>query len=194
MSMWDFGGAPYDDTQFQFPEFQDQGQMPQGDYMSGGGFGGDYGGYDGYSGQSGWGGMNVSGSGGGYPGVEQNYYDPGTGSGFEQAPSGQQTGSGASPTSRKDDEWKKLLMGLGTSAGSALIGAAGKALTGSGQKQQSTPWPTAPGQAYQTAPPIPEPGTKASPLISGRPKHTSISQGLEERMRRGGQTGGFSLY
>ena len=139
----------------------------------------------------GYGGMNVGGE--GYApsgGFDQYQYG-----GEPSAPSGQQTGSGGAQNKMKDDEWKKILMKFGMgSVAPALIGAAGRAMSPTPQQQKSPSMSMAPALAYKFAEPVPEPGTKASPLISGRPKQTTISQGLEERMRRGGSTGGMALY
>mgnify|MGYP001612765486 CR=1 FL=1 len=187
----------FDPSQWQFDmgvgSLADSGQMSmQPDYMSWGDFGGSYG-ADQYSDSrqgGGYAGMNVGG--GGYApsgGFDQYQYG-----GETTAPSGQQTGSGGAQNKMKEDEWKKLLMKFGMgSVAPALISAAGRAMSPT-QQQKSSSMPMSPAAAYQFVEPVPEPGTKASPLISGRPKQTNISQGLEERVRRGGKTGGFSMF
>lgn len=105
----------------------------------------------------------------------------------------------------KDDDWFKLLakggIGLGTAGLGALLsgmGGGGKQMTPRESQQIQTQLPTPPqAQAAPVSPElIPLPGTQASPLISGRPMQTRQSTGLQvqDRMRRGGSTGGLQLY
>lgn len=110
----------------------------------------------------------------------------------------------------QDDDWKKLLMkgglGIGTSlAGTGLSALLSAGLTPSQPKAQTqgpmpsapaSPLPTPPGQSYQMAPFTPPPGPQWSPLLAGGPKQTQISQGLnvDERVKKGGSTGGLTIY
>lgn len=122
---------------------------------------------------------------------------------------GQGTGSSgqvAQNAAKDKNDWLKQLMKGGFGLGVAGIGALGSALgnrgnTGGPQApQQAAPSPLpqapAPLAAPQAAPMIPLPGTQASPLISGRPQHVQQSLGIQtqDRMRRGGSTGGLQLY
>lgn len=113
---------------------------------------------------------------------------------------GQPTGSSGGERGLMEDErfkrdlWK---MGLGAagSIGAAGLSAGIRALQGQPKAPRLIGLPSSPAaQPYQTAPLEPLPGTKASPLISGGPRSTTISQGVEDRMRRGGRTGGMALY
>ena len=87
----------------------------------------------------------------------------------------------------------KMLAGLGSMVAGPLVNAAMKAAFQPGQpKQRSTspglPQAPAGGQAYQTAPLEPLPGTGASPLISGGPTSLRPSQGLRKPW------GGMTIY
>lgn len=122
----------------------------------------------------------------------------------QQAPSvGQATGSSGANQAAKggEDDWKKMLLKLGIGGGIGALGSIGSAAIGAmgnkGQPQQSTPLPQPPASAIpQAAPMVPLPGTQASPLISGMPQSVQQSTGLQtqDRMRRGGSTGGLQLY
>ncbi len=114
---------------------------------------------------------------------------------------GQATGSSGSAQGKSnDDDWKKMLMKMGIGVGVGALGEGAKALFSGSQnqpKQQSSPLPQAPSSAIpQAAPLVPLPGTQASPLISGAPTSVQQSIGLQtqDRMRRGGNTGGLQLY
>lgn len=136
-----------------------------------------------------------SGSGPSGPGTTQQQFGPSTGQGTGSSGASQNAAS-------KEDDWKKMLLKLGIGGGIGALGSMGSAAVGAmmqpGQpKQQSSPLPQAPSSAIpQTAPMTPLPGTQASPLISGMPTSVQQSTGLQtqDRMRRGGSTGGLQLY
>lgn len=138
-----------------------------------------------------------SGSGPAGPGTTaqpQQQFGPSTGQGTGSSGASQNAKSG-------EDDWKKMLLKLGIGGGIGALGSIGSAAIGAmGQKsqpQQSNPLPQAPSSAIPTAAPMqPLPGTQASPLISGMPQSVQQSTGLQtqDRMRRGGSTGGLQLY
>lgn len=110
-----------------------------------------------------------------------------------QAPSIGQGG----PTPQGQDDWwnqvKKAGMGMGVGLATNAAGAGLQALLNPAQKQQSMPQlATRPGAQYTPQPLENTPGTKASPLISGRPTQVIGSQGLKGK--RAPSYGGFSMY
>lgn len=123
---------------------------------------------------------------------------------------GQPTGSAGSTGKTEDkDSWMKMLAKLGVQGAAGLgVGAIGSMMQPGAPKQQQpqatpqmaapSPLPTPPSPvATPTAAPLQElPGTNASPLISGMPTQVQQSKGLnvQDRMRRGGSTGGLQLY
>lgn len=108
--------------------------------------------------------------------------------------------SGAQQAKVDQDDWRKLLIKGGIGVGTGLLGKAGEALfSGGGGKKQGggSQLPPPPSNAAPMAAPMePLPGTKASPLISGQPMMAKGTSGLyaQNRMRQGGNTGGFQLY
>jgi hypothetical protein len=109
------------------------------------------------------------------------------------------------PGTQQDDDWKKMLMKGGMGIGASALGAGASALMQSlfqpaqpkPQLAPSSPLPSSPaGQQYQIAPFTPPPGAQWSPLLSGGPSSVQGSQGLDvnARMKKGGSTGGFTLY
>jgi hypothetical protein len=121
------------------------------------------------------------------------------------APStGQATGSsGSQQASSKDDDWKKMLLKMGLGAGTSALGTGLSAglsalmAPGPAKSSQMPQMPQAPSSAIPAAAPLQSlPGTQASPLISGRPTGVQQSIGLQtqDRMRRGGSTGGLQLF
>lgn len=176
--------------------------------------------YGGWSGDQGWdtGGFAVDNSlpmgydwttdmtGMGFGAPQQDQYDPS----LIQAPQGEygwnpQLAQEPAPPSvgqqgpggLKEDDWlnqlKKTGLGVGASVLAQGAGAGLQALMAPKQQQQrpqGMPQPSA-GRQYTPEPLEPLPGTKASPLISGRPTQVRGSAGLKER--RPGY-GGFSLY
>lgn len=120
---------------------------------------------------------------------------------------GQMGGSAAIPQRPKaqDESWLKLLGKTGIqAAGGLATGLIGSALQGKPQQPNApapvvapSPLPQAPSTAIPTQKEMePLPGTNASPLISGRPTKAIGSSGLnvEDRIKKGGTTGGFQLY
>lgn len=171
--------------------------------------------YGGFQGQGGFGGVS------GMQGAQadapygQNPGDESGGPKFVNEP-GPQVGQPSGSSAQTEDEslWKKfrggldktatalkpetpgtkMLAGLGMAVGPGLLDAGIKGFQSMGSSKPKSPQAAPEGRAYQSPAPEPLPGTKSSPLLSGGPQKTTISQGLEERMRRGGNTGGFSLY
>lgn len=141
------------------------------------------------------------------PSLAPEYTDPGTKyvpPSFSEsaAPSVGQGGRGV--LANEDDWWSKIAkagMGMAVGAGTSALGSlANKAISGSGsERPQPTAAPaaavaplTAPAaQQYTPEALEPRPGTKASPLISGRPTGVRGSSGLKERKP---SYGGFSMY
>lgn len=132
--------------------------------------------------------------------------EPGGAQGFDQrlatepGPSVGQQGAGGG---NKEDDWLKMLgkagIGMGVGAGTSALGSLVSGAMAPRQRSQSSPvMGAASAQSsavttptYTPEPLAPEPGTKASPLISGRPTSVRGSAGLAER--RPGR-GGFSIY
>ena len=111
----------------------------------------------------------------------------------EQAPA---IGQGA--RGPMEDDWLTQLKKSGAGMGVGLLtqgaGAGLQALMApKAQKQQSLPQSSTPAGAQYTPQPLENtPGTKASPLISGRPTQVIGSQGLKGK--RAPSYGGFSMY
>lgn len=111
------------------------------------------------------------------------------------APSVGQPGAGG-PQNQDEDMWKKLMRsagGMGIGVLGSAAGAGIKALMAPKEKQQGGGGlPPAPSpMTYKPEPLAALPGTKASPLISGRPTQVLGSQGLKERRPT---YGGFSMF
>lgn len=111
---------------------------------------------------------------------------------------------GTGGSSREEESWLSRLakagLGMGVGAGTTVLGnVAQSALSKPQSSNRSSVTPAAP-QALPAAPTTPTytpealeplPGTKASPLISGRPTSVKGSAGLKERKP---SYGGFTMY
>ncbi len=130
--------------------------------------------------------------------------------GQAQAPQFGQMGSGPTggPGGREEESWLSRLakagFGMGVGAGTTVLGSVAQNALAPKEKSSSpaaasqgvaatpTALPAAPTPLTYTPEALePLPGTKASPLISGRPTTVKGSAGLKERRP---QNGGFTLY
>lgn len=111
-------------------------------------------------------------------------------------------GPGGSGGGREEEGWLSRLakagLGMGVGAGTTVLGNVAQSALAPKQKAAAAPQagalplpqaPTTP--TYQPEALEPLPGTKASPLISGRPTQVRGSAGLRERRPA---YGGFSMY
>lgn len=114
---------------------------------------------------------------------------------------------------QEDDIWKKLMksgLGLGVSAlGTGISSLVNSAMQPSSKSGSNSPLvnqapasatpasaPAPAGNSYQMPAYTPPPGAQWSPNISGQPTSVKLSPGLvtADRMKKGGSTGGFSMY